>query len=342
MQSPFIDFNLGLMEACAQMQRGDRAAAERCAREAFALSGAHGFGNTLAWIPAVMADLCALCLETGIEPEHVGQLVRARRLPAPANAPDNWTWLVRVHTLGGFRLLIEGKPLSFSGRPQHRTLELLKLIIAFGGRDVSVARVCSVLWPDSEGDAASRSFSVALHRLRKLLGEGTVELLDGNLSLNDRLCHVDALAFEQYTDAVAGLAEEADLAACGARLLALYQGHFLEGDDAPWALPRRQTLRSRFQHAMQLLGARLEQDADWEGAATLYRHALEKDPLSELCYRQLMACRSRQGRNAEAMETYRRCREMLSIVLGIAPSVETQALFRTIQAAGATGEVRQP
>ena len=41
-----------------------------------------------------------------------------------------------------------------------------------------------------------------------------------------------------------------------------------------------------------------------------------------------MTCLQAEGRRAEALEVFRRCRQMLSITLGIAPAPETEALYR--------------
>jgi len=43
-----------------------------------------------------------------------------------------------------------------------------------------------------------------------------------------------------------------------------------------------------------------------------------------------MRCYLEQGNAADAARVYRRCREMLSIQLGIVPSPDTEALFRSI------------
>jgi DNA-binding SARP family transcriptional activator len=43
-----------------------------------------------------------------------------------------------------------------------------------------------------------------------------------------------------------------------------------------------------------------------------------------ICYRQL-------GQNAKAIEVYKRCRKMLSAVLGIEPSPKTEAICKAIK-----------
>jgi DNA-binding SARP family transcriptional activator len=337
MGSPFINFNLDLMESFARLRSGDEHEAVHALRRAFACGAARGFENTLAWIPSMMSALCAFALRHDIEPDYVRQVVRSRRLSAPDPGLEFWPWPVRVYALGRFAVLKDGKPLVFSGRPQHRTLELLKAIIAFGGRAVSVARVTAALWPDAEGDAAQRAFAVALHRLRRLLeSDRAVQLNDGLLSLDRQWCWVDALAFEDLADDAAE-ANKVDSGTAATSLLGLYRGHLFGDEESAWLLPHKERLRTKFQRSVLRLGELLEGRNDWEPAADLYRRGIEMDALSEDFYRRIMTCRSRQGRNAEAMETYRRCREMLSIVLGVAPSADTQALFRTIQAAGAAG-----
>jgi DNA-binding SARP family transcriptional activator len=41
-----------------------------------------------------------------------------------------------------------------------------------------------------------------------------------------------------------------------------------------------------------------------------------------------MICLQAQGRRAEALDVFRRCRQILSITLGIAPGIETEAVYR--------------
>ena len=47
-----------------------------------------------------------------------------------------------------------------------------------------------------------------------------------------------------------------------------------------------------------------------------------------------MSLQSQQGHRAGALETYRRCRHMLSVVLGLEPSAETEALRRGLNESG--------
>ena len=105
---------------------------------------------------------------------------------------------VSIYTLGRFSLLLNGKPAEFGRKAPRRPLELLKAIIALGGREISTASLISVLWPDVDGDTAQRSFDTTLHRLRKILGDRRVlKLKEGKFSLEGRNCWVDAWSFER-------------------------------------------------------------------------------------------------------------------------------------------------
>jgi DNA-binding SARP family transcriptional activator len=43
-----------------------------------------------------------------------------------------------------------------------------------------------------------------------------------------------------------------------------------------------------------------------------------------------MVCHIRQGREAEALSVYRRCRKTLSSILGVDPSAETRAIAASL------------
>jgi two-component SAPR family response regulator len=111
------------------------------------------------------------------------------------------------------------------------------------------------------------------------------------------------------------------------RLLGLYQGEFLAGDeDLPDVLVARERIQARFTRQMGALGARLQEQGSLAEAAKVYQRVVEQQPLAEDIYRRLIGCLVAMGQPAEAYEVYRRCRQQLSVVLGIRPSPQTEAL----------------
>jgi DNA-binding SARP family transcriptional activator len=93
----------------------------------------------------------------------------------------------------------------------------------------------------------------------------------------------------------------------------------------------RERLRSKFLRTILVLAQSLERHEQWDDAIMLYRRASETDPLAEEFQRRLMLCYRAQGRIAEALDVYRRCRDLLSIALGVEPAAATQALYRSLK-----------
>jgi DNA-binding SARP family transcriptional activator len=238
---------------------------------------------------------------------------------------------IRIYTLGRFEIVANGEVLSHGRKAQRRVLDLLKAHAALGPAGVSCNVVAGALWPYSEGDAARGAFEVTLHRLRKFLGrDDALHLSHGMLRLNADVAWTDSIVFEQAAALATDSHGVADLGAAE-RALALYAGPFLHNEeDAPWLLPARERLRSRYLR----LATRVAQhfrDAGRPGHATeTYATALEAEPLAEELYRGLMGCLAADGRHAEAVVVYRRCSQMLLAVHGVEPSHETNELWRTI------------
>ena len=321
-----------LLLALAEERSGAHEAALRHLREGLALGRELDYAPRHPYVGGhLLGELFALALRHGIDTAHVRELI-ARLHVAPAS-PDveDWPWPVRIQALGGFAVeRVRGAEEDTSGRGKKRPkrpLEMLKYLVAHGGA-VSVGTVTDVLWPDAEGDAAQKSFEVALHRLRKLVGaDEAIRLSGGKLSLNDAMVWVDSIAFER-------LAVQAETAGSPSgdlvrRAVTLYRGHLLAGEEeAAWATPCRERLREKYLRLVELRGARLEAEGDRPEAEQLYRNAIALEPLAESVYRHLMRSLATRGQTAEAVEVYRRCREMLSLVLGARPSAETEAALR--------------
>ena len=324
-----------LEEALCAIEAGERPKGEESLRRAFRLGRLYGFSAPLWWWdPRTMARLCSEALASGIETQFVGEIVRRRRLEPPAEAPEVWPWPVRIHTLGTFCLELEDHPLAFTGKAKKKPLELLKALVAFGGRSISEERLSGALWPDADGDQAHRAFATTLHRLRQILGrEKALQLCEGKLSIDPVYCRVDADVFEdacrRAREAEEGGAPPAIVAEHLKAALNLYHGPFLpqEPEDS-YILPRRERLRGLFLRAVHVLGRLRMADGEEEAALALFEKGVEIEPAAEDLYRGIIACHLAAGRLASAISAYRRCEEMLLSLLGAAPSSATTALLR--------------
>jgi len=303
---------------------------------AFAAPRARQFYDSFDTNPRFGATMCALALEHDVESEFVRRIIEVNALAPPCEAGSKWPWRIKIETLGRLALSCGGTPVREQGKAQRRPRDLLKTLIACGGRGVNKERLADFLWPDADPAAASAALDMAISRLRKLLAAPeAITIDDGKVGLDPTYVWVDVWAFDQAVDA---LQEELRsscanhvISTLGNRLLALYRGPFLENEPPqPWILPARDRWRNRFLRSLSDAGSHWEERKRWADAATLYERAIEVDMLAEDLYRRLMQCRLAQGRPADAASVYRRCRDALSVQLGIRPSAGTEALFQSI------------
>ena len=311
-----------LVQAFDQLRSGNRDGAIAVLRSLLPTCRELDYFGFNRMAPQVTAPVLALALTEDIERDYVRALIRRRKLPPPSADIADWPWPLALRTLGEFAIARDGVALVSKGKAQKKPLELLKALVAHGGRQVDAAMLTALLWPDAEGDDAKTSFDSNLYRLRKLLAaDGAVQLAEGKLGLNPDVVWLDIWAFESALER--GLVDAA---------LGLYRGHFLALDAAaPWVLPTRDRFQAKLVRGVLEHGEVLEQRGEWERAGRLYERALEVDNLAEALYRRLMVCLRESGDPAAALTTYRRCRELLSIVLNRAPSAETEAVRATLK-----------
>ncbi len=309
-----------------------------CLREALALGRQHGYLNMIWWWqPEMFSQLCEQALLAGIETAYVRRLIQVHKL-VPVSAAgriEDWPYAVKIFTFNRFQVLVNGEPIRFSGKMPRKPLELLQATIAFGGTDVPVNSIIDALWFDSDGDMALSAFSTALNRLRKILGvKDAIQLKTGRVTLDPKLCWVDSLAFSQMLDAGNGLWNNGDKKQAVylyEKALSYYKGHFLAGEPAaPWIISARERTKNKYLAGITKLGMLLEQTDEAEKAMACYEAGLAMDALEESLYQRLMTCQLHLGRHADAARTYQRCRDTISLALGVDPSPETEEIYNRL------------
>lgn len=274
-----------LVRASLSLDRSDKSAAIEALREAFSIGRERGYEVTLYkyWQPDKMARLCSAALAAGIEEEYTRELIRKHHLvPTDGHTAElwEWPWPCRIRTFGELELTVDEKPCSLEGR--KKPLDLLKILIALGGDEVRQENIEDELWQEAEGDVAHISFKTNLSRLRKVIGERTIEVREGKVSLNPRRVWLDVWALENMANRVSELLREqkqsrspdeierlTDLA------FRIYHGDFLSLDDNPWLAPTRKRLRSRFTKTLERLTQMLTEAGDLKKAAALSERATE-------------------------------------------------------------------
>jgi DNA-binding SARP family transcriptional activator len=327
-----------MVEAYAHSSCGASGEARVLLSQALLRGKAEHSAASFRWLVVGFRRMLALALGTETETNCARGFIAEFGIIPESSDVEHWPWPVRIHTLGGFALKLDGVPIRSARKAQKKPLELLKVLVSQDGNETNAAAIAEMLWPDAEGDAALDALEVTLRRLRKLLGrDEAIRLQEGRLALNEGLCWVDTRAFErahQRADAAltGGGAKitDTELETLAQRLLSLYPGHFLAGDEEnPWLLACRQRLASRVFRDLAAIGQIWEDKGAPEKAELIYRRGVELDAVSEMLYRRLMSVQMRRGDRAGALATYRQCRRMLQMTLGVEPSSETEAAHRT-------------
>ncbi len=284
-----------------------------------------------------LSGLYVLGLDARLDVDYLQNQIRLQRLVPPSSerAPENWSWPVKIYTLGRFAIAKDGVALTLHAKSSRKPVALLKTLIAHGGRDVHQDKFIAALWQDA--DDGHHAFETTVYRLRKLLGAEVVLFKDGHLSLDARHCWVDCWAFARLLTRVTEAIEAADdlaVAQHAQQLLDLYQGPFLDRDrDSPVAIAHSERLRSHLLRTLEKLAHYWTTRENHPNALECYLRALEVEPRAEPIYQRLIQHYHAQGRYPEAIAVYQRCRLALHSLLGVTPSPSTHALYAAVLAA---------
>jgi WD40 repeat protein/DNA-binding SARP family transcriptional activator/energy-coupling factor transporter ATP-binding protein EcfA2 len=248
--------------------------------------------------------------------------------------------------------------LAFScfGRPRIRvngrsfeikTVKGLALLAYLAVEDGRASRdgLATLLWPDYDQVRARTNLRRQLYLLNQTpiapWLEADPELIALRPDENDR---IDIRRF-------AGLIDDGSPEALS-EATALYKADFLAEfhvpDSAPfeeWAALQREHYRREVLDALDTLANHHLTQQAFKAAEVSARQQLEIDDLREPAWRQLMKALAGDGRRAEALAVYERCRQHLDETLQVEPSAETAALAEELRrdTGGAQiGEVQAP
>jgi LuxR family transcriptional regulator, maltose regulon positive regulatory protein len=288
-------------------------------------------------LPAVAGEIASHALELGVDAEFLCAAIRMRNLPAPTNASLLWPWPLRIELLGTFRFFRSGAPIQSSGKAQQKPLELLKYLSCAREMVADFNSLTDALWPDAETAAARKNLEVTVSRLRKLLEDDTLVLVkEGKVALDSARVSSDAIEFGrlavQAEALIAKGQSKAQVIDLGERLLHLFQGLPLENEEpTAWREALREKYRSAFIRAVRSLSSFWSEANDLKRAIPLLETAVAREPLAETLYQTLMRIYIKENQSAEAMRVYRQCKQMLSILIGQAPSSETEQIRNLIK-----------
>lgn len=244
--------------------------------------------------------------------------------PNEAQAVD-----VRIRVLGGFEVVIDGRPVPDRWR-LRKAKSLVKLLALADGHRLHREVLAAQLWPELGPGAAVNNLHQVMHVARGAMRASGVDapLL---LQLRDdvvMLCPdgnlvVDAAAFEQAAERANGSTDVAQLRAA----LQLWSGELLPEDRyADWTL----AARDRLDEHRANLAVTLSTAGQVDEVLPLLKSLAAQRPTDEPSHRALMTALAAAGRRWEALAAFEVLRDALDRELATAPSVETRRLYRRL------------
>ena len=232
--------------------------------------------------------------------------------------------------LGPLEVSDDGRKLALGGPKQRAVLAHL---ILRANHVVPADLLIDGLWGEEPPESARNTLQTYVYRLRKMLGEDRIEGRDGGYVLAAADGEIDAVRFEALVKQ--GKAQvPSDPAAAAATLsdaLSLWRA------DALADVTEEPSLRGEAARLEELRLSATEHRVSAEiamGGHSTVVPELEsltaRYPLRERMWANLMLALYRSGRQAEALSTFERARQVLADELGADPSPELQRLHEQL------------
>jgi len=226
--------------------------------------------------------------------------------------------------LGPLEVLDEGRPVALQ---RGKQLALLAYLLLHPNELVSTDRLIDALWEERPPPTAVKILQNAVSQLRRVLGENRLVTQPPGYRFRLEPGELDLHRFEQ-------LAQQGRLERDAQVLrdaLAIWRGEPLSNlRDEPFA---QHAARQLEETRLSVLEDRMDADLAAGRDAVLVpelEQLISREPLRERPYGQLMLALYRDGRQAEALETYQRARKVLSQEVGLHPGPQLQELERQI------------
>jgi DNA-binding SARP family transcriptional activator len=223
---------------------------------------------------------------------------------------------VTIETLGGFRIRRAGESVPISAWRSKKARDLVKMLVAQGGRPASRELLIDFLWPQEDPAKVGNRLSVALSTVRATLDpekqyppDHFVDAAGGALALRLENVVVDVQLFLHDAKAGVTLRAQGRRDEAGERLLsaeAAYAGDFLEADPYDdWAVPLREKARSAYVDVVRALAEDAASSGDRDAAVRYFLRLLERDRFDEAAHLGLIDSLAGGGRHGEALRRHR-------------------------------------
>src|SRR5271157_1413421 len=284
--------------------------------------------NSLSDDPEVRTVLVRLLRRAeNLQPKLPSIRKRLRRLTSTVPMPPPH---LDIRAFGKAQVRVNGK-LVTNAQWQSKSVRELFFYFLHASGPLTKEQVGADLWPEVTPRQLKLRFKNNLYRLRRAVGPETIlwerELYSFNRDLD---YEYDVETFKAHlakARAAKGVLERTEHYQAAVDLV---NGPYLHDFESTWILPEREHLEQDYTRALLSLARLLLQIEKNEEALQICLQALSHDACLEEAYRFAMRIYDRLGDHTAVSRQYLACKKCLQAELGVAPSPETEALYRRL------------
>jgi DNA-binding SARP family transcriptional activator len=259
---------------------------------------------------------------------------------------------LRIYLTGNVCLEAGESLLEERQLPRRQGRLALAILALEHARPISRDELADFLWPDQPPDAWDVALRALISKLRTALRSfgwpyaEPVEAAFGAYQLRlPPSTWIDIEVAQASVHRAEALLERGEMRAAYSWAIVtstISRRQFLAGDEGPWVDNTRERLHGYLVRALDCLVTVCAAVGEHSLAQKNAAEAVALEPLRETGYVKLMRLQASIGNRAEALQTYRRCSEVLGSELGIAPNDETRAALEAILGTASRSDTVSP
>lgn len=249
-----------------------------------------------------------------------------------------------LYSFGRFRIYIGDDEVHDKLWKTRKSKYIFAYLATQAGKDVGDEKLMDIFWPDASPDKARQSLYAAVSHMRKAMEAGAQGLESERVILarkgvyafnQDPPWYFDAIDFEGLYDQgqiCLRDGKEDEAISYFQRAEAIYQGPFMEGYYADWAIYFRESYELKFTEILETMMEYFFDKERFEVACDYANRLLSIDNCHQEAHITLMSSYVEQGKPALAIRQYQVCSQVFKDELNLSPPSEMMEMYLEITA----------
>jgi len=237
---------------------------------------------------------------------------------------------IAIRALGRSQVKIGDQLIPVSAWKTQSVRDLFFFVLQ-NSEGVTKEEIGEAFWSESDQEDIRVRFKNAIYRLRHALGTESVTLIEEGYRFNRTLDYdYDVENFLQEISLAQDSNERSTKMTHLLNAMAIYKGPYLPKMDYDWVLIQRENLHQKYVTTALNLIHLLTESEQHQQVITFAQRVIEIDPSSESAHRSAMVAFAALGDRAGVVRQYEKCKKLLLDDLGVAPSPQTETLYKTL------------